>query len=232
MREVAEAANRVKDKENQVIYPLRMDEALVDGLATAAAAGSAGESGDALPILALALQRLVRYHRARGTGEVTLPEGTTARAFLDGAVENAVREAQVSEDALRRLIIPRLATWDPNAGAKGAAKRQVAKAADLFAGDLAGLKPLADALVEQRLLTRTGDAYEVAHEALLRVRPLGDLIYERREKFELARILQVEAAAWAKKPVPGNLVRSGDRLKEAEALVEDSDFGPDLRRQG
>jgi len=226
IREVADAANRAG-------WPLKIDPTLVDALATAAAEGAVGESGDALPILALALQRLVQRHRAPGSGQVTLAD-QTAKEFLENAVRDAAREAceaaGAQEEDLRRLIIPRLATWDPRAGAEGAAKRQVAKAVDLFTGERAGLEALADALVAQRLFTRTGNAYEVAHEALLRVPPLGDLIFARREKFEQVRILEVEAREWADSGrSSGNLVRFGERLKEALALMEEPDFGPDLR---
>ena len=157
-----------------------IDPALVESFV--AAAGSGGEGGDALPILALALQRMVTKRRAPD-GRITL-EAKDAQKFLESAVSDATAEALASSksdaEGLRRLVIPRLATWDPRAGAEGAAKRQVAAAVDLFTGDRAGLKPLADALVAQRLLTRTGDAYEVAHEALLRVSPLGELIFACR----------------------------------------------------
>jgi hypothetical protein len=146
--------------------------------------------GDALPILALALHRMVARRHAPD-GRITVkPE--EARGFIETAVEEAAKEAVKSANAgsddLRRLVIPRLATWDPKAGPDGAAKRQVASDADLFADSRAGLRRLADALVTQRLLTRSrtdgGAAYEIAHEALLRVPPLSQLIYERRERFE------------------------------------------------
>ncbi len=113
----------------------------------------------------------------------------------------------------------------------------MASAADLFAGPRAGLDKLADALVTQRLLTRSrtegGPAYEVAHEALLRVPPLGQLIYERRERFEQARVLEIEARDWhTTGRIAGRLGRAGDRLSEAQKLIEDEDFGPDLAHKG
>ena len=43
------------------------------------------------------------------------------------------------------------------------------------------MKPLADALVEQRLLTEGLDTLEVAHEALLRQPPLSVWLEEDRE---------------------------------------------------
>jgi phosphotransferase system enzyme I (PtsP) len=215
-------------------WPLHVDDTLVDALAMAAG-GSMSDIGDALPILALALHRMVARRHAPD-GRITVkPE--EARGFIETAVEEAAKEAVKSANAgsddLRRLVIPRLATWDPKAGPDGAAKRQVASDADLFADSRAGLRRLADALVTQRLLTRSrtdgGAAYEIAHEALLRVPPLSQLIYERRERFEQARILEIEAREWNMAGrIAGRLGRAGDRLHEAQKLLADEDFGPDL----
>ncbi len=226
----AEAARRAG-------WPLGIDSALVDALATAAG-DSVSEIGDALPILALAMHRMVARRRAPD-GRITLkPE--EARSFIETAVEDAAKEAlrsaEAERDDLRRLVIPRLATWDAKAGSDGAAKRQVASAADLFAGPRAGLHKLADALVTQRLLTCSGTAagaaYEIAHEALLRVPPLGGLIYERRDRFEQARVLEIEAREWhTAGRIAGRLGRAGDRLSEAQKLLDDEDFGPDLARK-
>jgi hypothetical protein len=218
-------------------WPLFIDEALVDALAVAAG-NSVSEIGDALPILALALQRMVARHRAPD-GRIILNR-EDARSFIETAVEDAVAEAlksaNVGRDELRRLVIPRLASWDPRSGSEGAARRQVAPAVDLFAGPRAGLRTLADALVGQRLLTRSGAkggaAYEIAYNALLRVPPLGPLIYERRHHFEQAHVLEIEAREWNRAGRPEErLVRAGDRLSEAKRLLADDDFGPDLERQ-
>ena len=214
-------------------WPLQLSPDLTDALAGAATAG--GEGGDALPILALSLQRLVAKKRAPDGRLALQPE--EARVFVESAVADATADAlaaaHAGTDDLRRLVIPRLATWDPQAGGDGAAKRKVADAQDLFSGDRASLQFLADALVEQRLLTRsqteTRAVYEVAHEALLRVAPLGQLIYARREKFEQARILEIEAQDWvASGRSQDRLGRSGERLREAMALLKDPDFGPEL----
>ena len=85
-------------------------------------------------------------------------------------------------DSLRRLIVPRLATWDPDADQqKGAAKRVVASLDSVIGGDRANLEGLAGALVSARLLTRSRDTLEVAHEALLRQPPISDWLQEDRE---------------------------------------------------
>jgi formylglycine-generating enzyme len=223
---------------NRAGWTLDISSAIVEALGAAAGAGATGESGDALPILALALQRMVAKRRSPD-GKIDLTPGEAA-TFLESAVTDATHDGlkagRASADDLRQLVIPRLATWDPKAGAEGAAKRQVTGADELFAGERLRLKPLADALVDQHLLVRSqtesGPAYEVAHEALLRVPPLGKLIFDCREKFEQARILEIEARDWAAKKEAGNLVRSGQRLQDALALLQDQDFGTDLRRKG
>jgi hypothetical protein len=199
---------------------LKLDQPLVEALV--AAAGS-GDQCDALPILALALQRMVTRHRRTNDGRVTL-EAEKAREFLErvvaDAASDAMARAKATPDDLRRLVIPRLATRDPRAGAEGVAKRLVA-----------------DNLADQRLLIRSGTdagtAYEVAHEALLRVAPLGALIFERREKFEHQRMLLTEAREWiASGEATDRLARAGERLKDAEVLLADEDFGDALRQEG
>ena len=218
-------------------YPLQISEDLAEALSDAATE-SHGEVGDALPILALALQRLVKKRRASTSGEISLAPKDAAK-FLNDAVAEAALEARTTakadEAALRRLVIPELVAWDPRAGEGGAAKRQVAAEAVLFAGERAGLKPLANALVDQRLLTRSagedGAVYEVAHEALLRVSPLGEMITALKDKFVRAEVLTLEAKDWLDaKRSPDQLARRGGRLREARQLSEDPDFRERLSR--
>ena len=222
----AKAAQRVG-------WPLDLDPALADALATAA---SSGDVADALPILALALQRMVSHRRAPD-GRIAL-RPVDAREFIATAVADATREACQSAGAapedLRRLIVPKLATWDPKAGQEGSAKRLVASASELFTGSRVGLVRLAEALVNQRLLSRSrsesGPAYEIAHEALLRNDPLGPLISERRDAFEQVRMLEAERRDWhASGGAKERLGRTGRRLEEALALLADEDFGTDLK---
>jgi hypothetical protein len=223
-KDVIEKPAKVADQSG---FPLKLDDALTTALADAAAQNQ-GEFSDALPILALALQRLVRKRRSPDGTIVADPE--TAGRLVSDAVAEAAKEALetvgADEAALRRLIVPRLATWDPRVGEGGAAKRRVAKGAELFAGDRATLKPLAGALVDQRLLTRAGDNYEVSHEALLRVAPLGGLILDLRNKFIRADMLTMEALDWTEKGQRTEWAgRTGERLRDAQALLEDEDFG-------
>ena len=223
-KDVIEKPAKVADQSG---FPLKLDDTLTTALADAAAQNQ-GEFSDALPILALALQRLVKKLRAPDGTIMANPEN--AVRLVGEAVANAANEALESvganEAMLRRLIIPRLATWDPRAGEGGAAKRRMASEAELFAGDRATLRPLAGALVDQRLLTRAGENYEVSHEALLRVAPLGALILELRGKFVRADMLTMEARDWAENGRRIEWVgRTGERLRDAQALLEDEDFG-------
>jgi hypothetical protein len=222
---------------NHAGWPIIIDEDLVDRLVVAAR-NSASEIGDPLPILALALQRMVAGHRTPD-GRITLKHEET-QSFIEKAAEEAVAEAVKKANAkpeeLPRLVIPRLASWNPTAGSEGTAKCQVASAEDLFAEPRAGLRVLAAALVDEHLLTCSGSdrgkVYEIAHEALLRVPPLGPLIYERRRSFELAHALEREAREWDKAARPESLLdREGKRLGEAKKLLADEVFGHDLGRQ-
>lgn len=141
--------------------------------------------GDALPLLAFALSRMFVDFKAEG--ELTYDQ-YRQMGGIGGSIGRALKQAQVRAGAvgtdahLRRLLLPGLATWDPDAdGEKGAAKRLVAKRSEIVGGPRADLAPLADALVEARLLTRGHDTLEVAHEALLRTSPLEDWLLEDRD---------------------------------------------------
>jgi hypothetical protein len=227
----AEAAEHAK-------WPLVIDEALVEALA-AAASQRESEIGDPLPILALALQRMVATRRRRLDGRITLTSEDAPR-FIETAVQQAVKKAlekaNAGEDELRRLVIPRLSSWHRTTASEGVAKCRVASAGDLFSGQRAELQALADALVDERLLTCSGSeggtVYEIAHEALLRLPPLGPLIYERRRSFDLWHDLEREAREWDEADRPEDLLdREGKRLVEAKKLLTDEVFGHDLGRQ-
>jgi formylglycine-generating enzyme required for sulfatase activity len=130
------------------------------------------------------------------------------------------------EGNLRRLIVPGLATWDP---AAGAAKRLVAKEAELTGGERKSLAPLANALVEARLLMRNRDTLEVAHEALLRRPPIDGWLDEQKDALKLRDDVLREANEWAAQGKDaGDLVRRGERLDMALALLVDPDFAAAL----
>jgi formylglycine-generating enzyme required for sulfatase activity len=183
------------------------------------------QGADALPLLAFTLQRMFDlYHKEQ---RLTVAD-YEAMGGIEGSIDRALAEAQKaagaagSQDNLRRLLIPGLATWDP---AANAAKRMVAQEAELVSGDRAALVPLAEALVAKRLLTRGAGTLEVAHEALLR-RPLIDVwLQEQKDALKLRDDVLREAKEWegAGRHADG-LVRRGERLQAAMALASSEDF--------
>jgi WD40 repeat protein len=140
---------------------------------------------DALPLLAFTLAQLFADFSSEGTltlaryREIGGANGSIGRALRDALARAGLAGTL---DNLRRLIVPRLATWDPDADqGKGAAKRLVASYDSITSGDRAPLAPLVNSLVTARLLMQSRDALEVAHEALLRQAPIGDWLEENRE---------------------------------------------------
>jgi len=178
-REIIEAPITVA---NQAGMRVSIDPLLVNALVESAT------GGDALPLLAFTLRQLLAENRAGSAARLTLEQFQAAggmNGILGKRLAAAQRAAASTGNELRRLFIPHLATWDTEA-VPPAAKRLVADEARLISGDRAGLKRLADALVEERLLTRSGTeqgipTLEVAHEALLRLPPLSDWLAEDRE---------------------------------------------------
>jgi formylglycine-generating enzyme required for sulfatase activity len=185
-----------------------------------------GASGaDALPLLAFTLQRLFLDYA---------PEQTLTKAHYDamggieGSIDRKLAEAKAkagtagSDANLRRLIVPALATWD---AAANAAKRLVPNETDVLVGDRAGLAPLANALVEARLLTRGGGTLEVAHEALLRRQLIFGWLEQRKDALKLRDGVLREAKEWADGGRQAeSLVRRGERLQAALALATNEDF--------
>jgi hypothetical protein len=165
------------------VYAAKVSRLAVDpSLAPALIADATG--GDALPLLAFTLARLFADYAP--TGELT-GEYYRQMGGVTGSIKRALSLALCcagpagTEANLRRLIIPHLATWDPETDRrKGAAKRVVAVADEVMGGDRTALAPLAEALVAARLLTRSRDTLEVAHEALLRQAPIADWLEEDR----------------------------------------------------
>jgi formylglycine-generating enzyme required for sulfatase activity len=185
-----------------------------------------GASGaDALPLLAFTLQRLFLDYA---------PEQTLTKAHYDamggieGSIDRKLSEAKAkagtagTDANLRRLILPALATWDT---AANVAKRLVANETDVIAGDRAGLAPLANALVEARLLTRGGGTLEVAHEALLRRRTISGWLEQQKDALKLRDDVLREAEEWRGGGRHAeSLVRRGKRLRAALALATREDF--------
>jgi hypothetical protein len=173
-RDVIRRPAQVALKTDREIFEPALVDALVDTFTGA----------DALPLLAMTVEQLFaeygpRQHITRADYEALYGAGTGAEGPVRRALAEAYRIAGAAgtDDTLKRLLIPELATWDPSAGEGGAARRRIAQRATLLDDDL-DLTRLADALAspQVRLLTRgraeARATLEVAHEALLRVQPV------------------------------------------------------------
>jgi formylglycine-generating enzyme required for sulfatase activity/class 3 adenylate cyclase len=211
---------RPADVYTRNVRRLTIEPALADRL-VADATGA-----DALPLLAFTLSQLFKLHG--GGHELTLAQYNEIGG-MGGCVTRVLRQAQKSagtagsDDHLRRLIVPGLATWDP---AASAAKRLVAKEAELVGGGRAALAPLAHALVESRLLVRNQNTLEVAHEALLRRQPIAGWLEEQKDALKLRDDVLREAEEWNSGGRHADaLVRRGARLDSAVDLLGKPDFG-------
>jgi formylglycine-generating enzyme required for sulfatase activity len=95
---------------------------------------------------------------------------------------------------------------------------------DVIAGRV-GLAPLANALVEARLLTRGGGTLEVAHEAVLRRQPMSSWLEQEKDALKLRDDVLREAKEWTEGGRNAeSLVRRGKRLQAALALATSEDF--------
>jgi formylglycine-generating enzyme required for sulfatase activity len=154
---------------------LRIDDRLVEEVLGDIEAGGAK---DALPLLAFTLERLYEEYHAGGhlklehyeqLGRVQGSiEAAVERTFKAADAEPAIpKDRQTRLALLRRGLIPWLAGIDPDTGVP---RRRVARLSEIPAE----ARPLADLLVDQRLLSTdiardTGEkTIEPAHEALLR----------------------------------------------------------------
>ena len=206
------------------VYSSRVRQITVEPELVAALAGNTG-GADALPLLAFTLERL--FGEAGTDGKLTLAR-YEGMGGLEGSIDRALAEARRkagsagSEQALHDLFIPQLATWDP---AANAAKRLVAKETELTAGDRAPLAPLANALVDARLLTRGRDTIEVAHEALLRRPPIAGWLDGHKDALKLRDDVLKEAKEWSDRGMQtADLVRRGERLNMAEQIGSSTIF--------
>jgi formylglycine-generating enzyme required for sulfatase activity len=202
---------------------LVVEPALADKLALDA------RGGDALPLLAFTLEKLFEKFGADGNLTLARYEGMKGiGGSIDSALGEALRQAGAvrTADDLRRLVVPGLATWDPEANA---AKRLVAAEAEFLGAKRSELAPLANALVANRLLTRGAGTLEVAHEALLRRPPIDGWLAEQKDSLKLRDDVLREAKEWgAGGKHHDDLVRRGVRLESALDLVAKPDFAAAL----
>jgi WD40 repeat protein len=219
--------------------PLTVEPALIDRLLQDLAAE------DALPLLALTLERLSSRHR--GGGMLTLAEYIDKlgglRGAIVGAVEAAFSEAQRDpalpqthgelEKLARAAFIPALVHLDD-------ADAQPTRRVEQLTALPEATRPLVRHLINQRLLVTNRsvidgvetDTVEVTHEAILRQWPaLRGWIAEERDALRTLNSVRDAAAEWhahknqnTSEQGQSWLVHRGGRLLEAEALLARPDF--------
>ena len=210
----------------------QLTQALLDDL-------DKGGGRDALPLLAFSLEHLWREYGRTGAltanhyvalgGVVGAIEAGVRRAYARADLDPRIpREAAARDMLLRRGLVPWLAGIDPDTRAP---RRMVARAADIPVES----KPLIDLLVEERLLSRSVDAANVAtiepaHEALLR--QWSKLRGWLAEDFALLAALEAVQRASRDWDANGRsefwLAHRGQRLTEAAALDQRPDVAAKL----
>jgi len=201
---------------------LTIEPALVERLLVETA-----QSADALPLLALTLERLNRdfgadgdltvaeYESMGGMAEVVQTEVVTLLAS-----DPAERQAQL--DILHDAFIPWLATINPD---NNEPMRRLARWGDLPAES----RPLIQQMVDKRLLVkdaRDGQAVvEVGLESLLRQwRELSGWLRDEAQNLKDADSLERAAADWRASGQNESWLLEGTRLTEAETLSATSGF--------
>ena len=195
---------------------LRVEPGLTDALV----ADVADEPG-ALPMLSTALLELWQRRDGRCLRLATYEDTGGVRASVARHAEDAFARLDRGQQGIARSVLLRLAAE----GADGAVERRRIALAELD-DDVAGVVAV---LTDQRLLTVSAGAVELAHEALLREWPrLRGWLEEDAEGRRLHRHLADAAREWdAGGRDPGDLYR-GARL--AAALEWRARHEPDLNR--
>ncbi len=123
------------------VYSAKIGQRLTVDPALANAIIADATGADALPLLAFTLNRLFQDYKSEG--ELTR-EQYNSMGGVGGSIQRALEDAMARSgaagtlDTLRRLIIPRLATWDPEADQRnGAAKCVVANIDSVVGGERA-----------------------------------------------------------------------------------------------
>lgn len=206
--------------------PLKLEASFVDALLADA------KGQDALPLMAFALNRLVRDYGADNSISLQNYRGSGGlRGALMAAVDEALGQARgiVSRDEkeleklLHQAFVPHLARVNE----AGEFARRIALATEIPGP----CGPLVDVLVEARLLIRDqgarGEIIEVAHEALLREWPLLRRFLEADRDFLVGkRQLADDLAIWREAPAErkADALLSGLRLTRAQQWL--SERGP------
>jgi WD40 repeat protein len=201
---------------------LLVEPALVERLLAETAEGA-----DALPLLALTLERLYRDFGA--DGDLTLAEyesmggmAQIVQTEVDQLLAADAEQRQADLDTLHDAFIPWLATISPDSDQP---MRRLARWDDLPAASY----PLIQQMVEKRLLvkdTRDGQTVvEVALESLLRQwRELAAWLRDEAQDLKDADTLERAAADWRTSDRNESWLLEGTRLVEAETLAAKPGF--------
>ena len=201
---------------------LSVEPALVDRLL-----GETSEGADALPLLALTLERL--YRDFGDDGDLTVAEyesmggmAQVVQTEVDKLLAADPDQRQAELDTLHDAFIPWLATINPD---NNEPMRRLARWDDLPAAS----HPLIQAMVEKRLLvkdTRDGHTVlEVALESLLRQwRELADWLRDEAQDLKAADTLERAAADWQASGRNDSWLLEGIRLADAETLAAQPGF--------
>ena len=180
------------------------------------------EGADALPLLALTLERL--YHDFGADGELSVADyeamggmATVVQTEVDTLLGGDPDQRQAQLELLHDAFIPWLATINPGSDQL---MRRLARYHDLPPAS----HDLIDALVAKRLLvkdTRDGQVVvEVALESLLRHwDALAGWLREERQNLITADDLERNTAAWATHQRDPAWLVTGTRLTDAETLA-------------
>ena len=189
------------------------------------------EGADALPLLALTLERL--YHDFGDDGDLTVAEyesmggmAQVVQTEVDNLLAADPEQRQAQLDTLHDAFIPWLATINPD---NDQPMRRLARWDDLPAAS----HPLIQAMVDKRLLvkdTRDGQAVvEVALESLLRQwDALADWLRIEAVDLKHADNLERAARAWTENGCGDEWLLPGSRLTDAESLAAKPGFGARL----
>jgi diguanylate cyclase (GGDEF)-like protein len=219
---------------------LRIDPSLTNSLVDSLM--SDPSSAGALPLIALALERMYREYGV--SGELSAKQHTelgglmgVVKLAVDAAFTDPSRSPAIPSDPtsreslLRDAFVPWLAYVDPTTGTK---RRRVARQRDLPASCL----PLIERLVEARLLVLSGQqqahdanprnetTIELAHECLIGEWPaLATWLEDAAEDLVTLEEVRRCAADWVKnKCVDDWILHSGKRLAIALRMSERQGF--------
>ena len=185
------------------------------------------EGADTLPLLALTLARLFKEYGA--DGDLTLAEyermggmRDVVQTEVDTILSQDPKKRQERLARLRPAFVPWLATFHRDSDVP---VRRVAKWDDLpeEAGDL--LHEFVDKRLLMRDSRRGGDVVEIALESLLRQwKELKEWLEEERADLKMADSLQQNAVEWENQDRDDEYLLPGQRVADAERLLNRPDF--------